>query len=162
MSLKTMKPFGFLSWFAKQIQKSLLHDEERNRRSWDGHPQCGISHLLLRVPLESSRALNIMCPPTDMWPKPSVSLLLWAFCVTENKIQSYTQILQDYFPFLCMNLHLPWKVTILLALLILFQTLLIDPWVLMFLKFVADWLTREFLTLHQILSWPNSIIQRKQ
>ena len=108
-SLKTMKPFGFLSWFEKQIQKSLLHNEERNRRSLDGHPQYGISHLLLRVPLESSRALNIMCPPTDLWPKPNVSLLLWAFCVTENKIQSYTQILQDYFPFLCMNLHLPWK-----------------------------------------------------
>lgn len=142
----------------------MLHKEERNRRSWDGHPQCEISHLLSRVPLESSRALNIMCPQTDLWPKPSISLLLWDFfvCVTENKMQSFTQILQDYFPFLCMNFHLPWKVTILLALFILFQTLLIDPWDIMFFKFVADWFTREFLTLDQILSWPNSITQRKQ
>lgn len=140
----------------------MFHNEERNWRSWDGHPQCGISHLLSHVPLDSSRTLNIMRPPTDLWPEPNISLLLWAFCVTENKIQSYTQILQDYFPFLCMNLHLPWKVTILLALFIPFQTLLIDPWDLMFLKVVADWFTREFLTLHQILFWPNSIIQRKQ
>lgn len=139
----------------------MLQKEERNR-SWDGHPQCGISHLPSCVPLESSRALNIMCPPTDLWPEPSVTLLLWGFCVTENKIQSFTEILQDYFPFFCMNLLLPWKVTILLALFILFQTLLIDPWDLMFFKFVADWFTREFLTLHQILSWPNSKTQRKQ
>ena len=90
------------------------------------------------------------------------SLAVSFFCVAENKMQSFTQILQDYFPFLCMNLHLPWKVTILLALFILFQTLLIDPWDIMFFKFVEYWFTREFLTLHQILSWPNSITQRKQ